>query len=74
MTFEEIKPDIFDINRDMPTGPASPFLPPLGRVDSVSGAVSRRPLLPYHISNQPKTLSQGFQHNVLALFRLHHDI
>ena len=29
MTFEEIKPDIFDINRDMPTVPASPSLPRL---------------------------------------------
>ena len=46
---EEIKPDIFDINCDMPTGPVSPSLPPLDPVDI--GPVSTRPLLPcpYHI-------------------------
>ena len=57
MTFEEIKPDIFDINRDMPTGPASPSLPPLDGVDShsASGLVHTRLLFPcpYYISNQP---------------------
>ena len=74
MTFEEIKPDIFDINRDMPRAPAAPCLPPLERVDS--GAVCTRPLFtcPYHISNWPKTRSQGSQRNVLALFHLHDDI
>ena len=30
----QIKPDIFDINRDMPTGRATPSLLPLERVDS----------------------------------------
>ena len=70
MTFEEIKPDIFDINRDVPTGRASPSLPRLERVDS--GPARTRPLFPcpYYISNRPKTRSEGFQHNVLALFCL----
>ena len=74
MTFEEIKPDIFDINRDMPTAPARPSLPRLERVDS--GPIRTRPLLlcPYYISNRPKTLSEGSQHNGLAFFCLHHDI
>ena len=76
MTFEEIKPDIFDINRDMPTGPASPSLPPLDGVDRHSGLVRTRPLFPctYYISNRSKTRSQGSQRNVLALFVLHDAI
>ena len=74
MVCEGIKPDIFDINRDTPMGLAAPSLPRLERVDS--GPVRTQPLFPcpYHISNQPKTRSQGSQHNVLALFRLHADI
>ena len=64
MTFEEIKPDIFYINRDMPRAPAAPCLPPLEWVFTCQ----------YHISNRPKTRSQGFQRNVLALFHLHDDI
>ena len=39
MTFEEIKPDIFDINLDMPTS-----LPRLERVDS--GPVPTRGFVP----------------------------
>ena len=71
---EGIKPDIFDINRDMPTGPASPSLPQLDGVDS--GPARQRPLFPcpYYTSNRPKTRSQGSQRNVLALFRLLDDI
>ena len=43
MAFEEIKPDIFDINRDMPMAPAAPSFPRLERVDS--GPVRTRPLV-----------------------------
>ena len=50
MTLEEIKPDIFDINRDMPTGPASPSLPRLERVDSVP--LRTRPFFHVHIIYQ----------------------
>ena len=74
MTFEEIKPDIFDIKRDIPTAPAAPTLPRLERVDS--GPVHMPPPFPcpYHTSNRPKTRSEGSQHNGLALFCLLIDI
>ena len=68
MVCEGIKPDIFDINRDLPTGRPSPSLPRLEHVDS--GLVRTPPLLPcpYYISNRPKTRSQESQRNVLAYF------
>ena len=47
MTCEEIKPDIFDINRDMRIAPATPSLPRLQRVDS--GPVRMQGDLPVHI-------------------------
>ena len=73
MVCEEIKPEIFDINREMPTDAAAPLT---RAFDSVSGLVPTRPPFPspYHTSNRPKTRSEGFQRNVLALFRLLDDI
>ena len=71
---EGIKPDIFDINRDMPTTQARHLC--LGS-SGLTVSVGRTQLLfpcPYHISNRPKTRSQGSQCNVLALFHLLDDI
>ena len=74
MTCEGIKPDIFDINHEMRTAPAVPCLPRLECVDSVTGPVRTLFPCPYHTSNRPKTLLEGSQRNVLALFCLHDDI
>ena len=58
---DEIKPDMFDINHDMPTDAAVSFC-------------STRAALTVFRAILPKTRSEGSQRNVLALFRLHDDI
>ena len=49
---EGIKPDIFDINRDMPTGPASPSLPPLDGVGVDSARYASGRFFSVHITHQ----------------------
>ena len=73
--YEEIKPDIFDINREMPTDAAMSFCSTRA-VDS--GLVRTRPLFPFpyyiYTSNRSKTRSERSQRNVLALIHLHDAI
>ena len=45
MTFEEIKPDIFDINRDMPTAPTTASLPRHERLSQTRSECDRIPKL-----------------------------
>ena len=80
MRCERIKPDIFYINRDMPTGPAVSFCSTQGCLGYVTvvrytchchvGGSSST----YYLLIQRKTRSLPYQRYIIALFVLHDDI